>query len=173
MTGSTHAVAGLAAAAAVLALSRPPHDAGLYAACLACGAAAALLPDADEPKSTVNRYAVVVGPAIGRAIRHRTATHSLAALAGLMLLVRGLWPAVPAPLWWSVGAGFASHLLTDALTPDGAMWFWPALPWRVSFTGWLPDPLGRAFRTGGWFERVVARNACLAGALVLTGIAWR
>lgn len=173
MTGTTHAAAGMAAAAAVLAATHPVRDPALYAVCLACGAAAALLPDVDEPRSTVNRYAVVVGPAVGRAIRHRTVTHSLAALAALVLLVRGLWPAVPASLWRSVGAGFASHLLTDALTPDGAMWFWPVLAWRVSFVRWLPSPLDRLFRTGGWFERVVARNACLAGALALTGIAWR
>lgn len=171
MMGPTHAAAGLTAAACVLLVTHAPHD--VYPLALAAGAGAALLPDIDEPHSTVNRYAVVIGPAIGHAIRHRTVTHSLAALAGLMFLVRGIWPAIPPAVWLAIGAGFASHLVTDALTPDGAMWFWPILPWRVSLTGWLPDPLARIFRTGGALERIVVRNAFLAAALYVTAAAWR
>ena len=166
MLGHTHAAAGLCAAAAVLAVLHAPL--AQYPLALVAGAAAAFLPDIDEPHSTISRRLIIVGPAIGSAVRHRTATHSIAALVALTLGLRGVWPGVPAPLLWSVAAGFASHLVTDALTPDGAMWFWPLTAWKVTFVGWLPHAVSRVFATGGALERVFWRPAFVLGALALT-----
>ena len=164
--GQTHAVAGACAAAAVLAALHPPLAA--HAVGLAAGAAAALLPDVDEPGSTVSRKLIVVGPAVAGALRHRTATHSLAAAAGAVLALRGIWPGVPEWLLGSVAAGYVSHLVADALTPEGAMWFWPLLGWRVSLTGWLPGGLSRACATGGTLERVLWRPLFFLGAVAFT-----
>lgn len=166
MMGTTHAAAGLCAAAFVLHATGAPPE--LYPLGLAAGAAAALLPDMDEPRSTVNRYAVVVGPALGHAIRHRTVTHSLAALVLLGLALRGLWPGIPQPVFLCALAGFASHLLADLLTPEGVMLLWPLLPAHVSLTGWL-GPLGRLFATGGPLETVLVRPGLALAALWLLG----
>ena len=124
MTGHTHAIAGAAAGALVAEILRLPV--GLLPVAAALGALAALLPDVDEPGSTVNRRLPVIGPALGRSLRHRTVTHSLAALAGLtplahLLLVHAAWT------WLAVGAaGYGSHLFCDLLTPAGIDLFWPA-----------------------------------------------
>ena len=53
MTGHTHAIAGAAAGALVAEILRLPV--GLLPVAAALGALAALLPDVDEPGSTVNR----------------------------------------------------------------------------------------------------------------------
>ena len=160
--GKTHAAAGACAAAFVLQATGAPPDA--YPLGLAIGALAALLPDIDEPHSTVSQHAVIIGPSIGRAVRHRTITHSLVAVVGLVILLRGLWPTIPPPILYAAAAGFASHLLTDALTPAGAMLFWPVSPVMVTFTGWLPGPLAGVFATGGVLETHVFRPLFVAGA---------
>lgn len=164
--GKTHAAAGACAAAFALQATGAPPDA--YPLGLAVGALAALLPDIDEPNSTASRHVAVVGAAIGRAVRHRTITHSFAAALGLVVLLRGLWPSVPPPVLYAAAAGFVSHLMTDALTPAGAMWFWPVSPVMVTFTGWLPGPLAGVFATGGFLETHVFRPLFIAGAAWLT-----
>ena len=144
MTGHTHAIAGAAAGALVAEILRLPV--GLLPVAAALGALAALLPDVDEPGSTVNRRLPVIGPALGRSLRHRTVTHSLAALAGLtllahLLLVHAAWT------WLAVGAaGYGSHLFCDLLTPAGIDLFWPA-GGRVRLGGYV--------RTGGWAEQML------------------
>ena len=166
MMGRHHAASGALAGLALGLITREPAATTLAAGAVCAGAA--LVPDIDEPRSTISRRLIVVGPAVGSAVRHRTATHSVAALVALTLGLRGVWPGVPAPLLWSVAAGFASHLVTDALTPDGAMWFWPLTTWKVTFVGWMPHGLSRAFATGGRLEAVFWRPAFVLGALALT-----
>ena len=141
MTGHTHAIAGAAAGALSAEFLRLPV--GLLPVAAALGAVAALLPDVDEPGSTVNRRLPVIGPALGRSLRHRTVTHSLAALAGLtlaahLLLRHVVWS------WLAVGAvGYGSHLFCDLLTPAGIDLFWP-VGRRVRLGGFV--------RTGGGVE---------------------
>jgi inner membrane protein len=159
MTGHTHAIAG--AAAGALAAEAMHLPAGLLPLAALLGAAAALLPDIDEPGSTVNRRLPVLGPALGRSLRHRTVTHSVPALAGLVLAAHLLLRHVVWP-WLLVGAaGYASHLLCDLLTPAGIDLLWP-LPGRVRLGGWV--------RTGGPLER----GLCLPGfAAALAWAFWR
>jgi len=153
-TGHTHAVAGAAAGAlAALALHLP---AGVLPLALAVAAAAALLPDIDERGSTVNRRLPILGPLLAHTLHHRTVTHSLFALAVLPALCHLLFPAVPWR-WLEVGeAGYASHLLCDALTPAGIDLFWP-WPGRLRIGGWV--------RTGGWAEHVLFLPAFTALAV--------
>ena len=144
MTGHTHAVAGAAAGAcAALVLHAP---AGLLPVAVILGAVTALLPDVDEPGSTVNRHLPVLGPLLGRSLRHRTVTHSALTLAGLLLLAHLLLPHVPMR-WLLVGAaGYGSHLACDLLTPAGIELFWP-LRGRSCVGGFV--------LTGGWLEQAV------------------
>ncbi|MDI3297588.1 MAG: metal-dependent hydrolase [Bacillota bacterium] len=161
--GQTHLAAGLCSAAfALYALHAPPGD---WPAGLALGAAAALAPDVDEPGSVINRWLVVTGPTLGRALRHRTLTHSLAAAAGLFFLIRGFWPQVPWPVLMAAVAGFVSHLVADSITPEGVPWLWPLLARKVSLTGWLPRPLALAFATGRPLELAVFRPLFIIGAI--------
>lgn len=164
LLGHTHAAAGACAAAFVMhAMHAEP---ALYPFGLAVGAVSALLPDIDEPNSTISRRVMIVGPAIGQAFKHRTATHSIVAVLGFALLLRGLWPTIPPPILAAAVAGALSHLLADALTPAGAMWFWPLSPVLVTFTGWLPGPLAGIFATGGFLETHIFRP------LFVLGTAW-
>jgi len=144
MIGHTHAFAGAAAGAVVaLALHLPV---GLLPIAVAIGVGTGLLPDIDEPGSTVNRHIPVLGPALGNSLRHRTVTHSLITLAALSLLAHTIWPHL-AWQWIAVGgAGYGSHLLCDMLTPAGIDLLWP---WahRVRLGGWV--------KTGGWAEETL------------------
>jgi inner membrane protein len=158
MTGHTHAIAGAAAGALAAEALRLPV--GLLPVAALLGGVVALLPDIDEPGSTVSRHLPVLGPALGRSLRHRTITHSLVALAGLALAAHALLRGVPWG-WVGVGAaGYASHLFCDLLTPAGIDLFWP-LPQRVR--------LGGLVRTGGTLEQLV----CMPGfAMVLVWALW-
>lgn len=141
MTGHTHAIAGAAAGALASELLHLPI--GLLPVAAIIGAVAGLLPDVDEPGSTVNRHLPIIGPALGRSLRHRTVTHSVIAIIGLAVAAHALLPHVPWR-WVGVGvAGYASHLFCDMLTPAGIDLFWP-IARRVRLGGWV--------KTGGKVE---------------------
>jgi len=157
VTGHTHAVAG--AAAAVLAAEAAGLSPVALPLAALVGAAAGLLPDVDERGSTANRRLPVAGPVLGRALRHRTATHSLLAWAGLTVAAHLALPALGRPWLLAGAAGYGSHLLCDLLTPAGIDLLWP-LPGRVRLGGFV--------RTGGALEHGVclpAFTAALAWAL--------
>ena len=144
VTGHTHAVAGAAAGACAALVFHAPV--GLLPVAIALGTATALLPDVDEPGSTVNRHLPVLGPLLGRSLRHRTVTHSAVMLAVLLLLAPLMLPHAPMR-WLLIGAaGYASHLACDLLTPAGIELFWP-LRGRSCIGGFV--------LTGGWLEQAV------------------
>lgn len=159
MTGHTHAIAGAAAGALSAEVLRLPV--GLLPVAAMLGAVAALLPDVDEPGSTVNRRLPIIGPLLGRSLKHRTVTHSLVALGGLTLAAHLLLPHVPWA-WLAVGAaGYGSHLFCDLLTPAGIDLFWPSRG-RVRLGGWV--------KTGGGVEE----GLFLPGfAMALVWALWR
>ncbi|KAA0677649.1 hypothetical protein DS843_22690 [Roseomonas genomospecies 6] len=106
------------------------------------GAAAAvgsLLPDIDEPESKLGRVCVPLALVIKLLVGHRTLTHSALALATVILLP-WIWLSGELAIAVSagVGIGYASHLLGDAMTPQGIQLAWPQ-PARFSL---------RWFRTG-------------------------
>jgi inner membrane protein len=154
MMGSTHAAAGMLAAEIVLALS---HTQPIYWPIgIALGAAAAILPDIDHPKSFLNQR-LPLGSTAGSALDHRHFTHSFAAAWLFSLYLHWLWPLVPGILLNCAVAGYLSHpLLMDILNPEGAQLLWP-IPWMISLARILPYPL--TFSTEDWMERVVLKNA--------------
>lgn len=184
MTGRTHAAVSLATSAwlGYLPSLRAIPSSGL----ISLGAAAmavlgGLLPDVDEPSSTLGgeipggrvgrlllgaaavmvgiRYRSLVALLVGvglaalALVPHRGVTHSLAALAAVGLAARIL----PAVYLRPLLAGYASHLLLDALTPEGVPLLWPSRI-RVSV------PVAK---TGGMLDRVILGLALLSFAVLI------
>lgn len=163
MNATTHAIFGAAtlAGAGLLVVMEPP----LYAYPVAV--VAAWVPDLDNPRSRLgnglsrrkNRALdALTRPlswglraasfALFRAVGHRTLTHSLLGLALFALpawLILGSYP----NLLLAALAGYASHLVADALNTRGVPLLWPAgRPFRL-----LP---GGGVRSGGVAEFAVA-----------------
>ncbi len=150
MTGKTHAVAAVTAAAYLGCLPNLTTDTLGKSATLAAAAfIGGLLPDVDEPKSKMGnmvpygrlgRLALAMGCCIVwhwtqswrtlaaavfflmlAFIPHRGITHSLYALSLFYVATRGL-----PPLYQDTFLlGYASHLVLDALNPRGIPLFWP------------------------------------------------
>ncbi|BBL79895.1 hypothetical protein RxyAA322_17490 [Rubrobacter xylanophilus] len=172
MNATTHAVFGVAAfAGACLAAGVEPPVYAYPAAVVA-----AWLPDLDNPRSRLgNGLSRMRSPALNllsrplswalratsfllaRTVGHRTLTHSLPGLALFSLPVWLILRGHPT-LALALVAGYASHLLADALNTRGVPLLWPlGRPFRL-----LPGGI----RSGGAAEIVVA-----VGVLVLAGYA--
>ena len=170
MNATTHAVFGVAALAglALLTGEEPP----LYAYPVAV--TAAWVPDVDNPRSRLgNGLSRRKNPLVNAAIRpaswalrtlsftlartvgHRTLTHSLLGVVLFALLVSPLAPLLPG-LYEALLAGYASHLVADALNRPGVPLLWP-LGWRMRL---LPGGV----RSGGVAEFVVALAVAAAAA---------
>lgn len=168
MLGRSHATIGAAVGVAVMhvlgadldlvrGLGAPDAFVGVAALAGApIAALAALLPDLDDPGSTLGallpRWWHRLTPG------HRGCTHSLLAVALVTLLVHTLAGAVGLgglTLTVLVAAGMLSHLAADAVTDRGVPLLWPL---RQHFG--LP-----LMRTGGALERVSV-------AAVVVAVAW-
>ena len=168
MNATTHAVFGVAALAGscLLVGEVPP----LYAYPVA--AVSAWVPDVDNPRSRLGNglsrtkspiLNAVLCPAswalravsftLFRTVGHRTLTHSLLGIALFVVLVSPLAPLSP-DLFLALVAGYASHLLADALNTKGVPLLWPA--------GRRMRLLPRGVRSGGIAEFVVALVAMMA-----------
>lgn len=172
MNATTHAIFGVGALAgtALVAGLEPP----VYAYPLAV--VAAWLPDVDNPRSRLgNGLSRIKNPLLNaltrplswalrissftlvRTVGHRTLTHSLLGLALFAVPVWVLLGAFP-NVFYALVAGYASHLVADALNTRGVPLLWPlGVTFRV-----LPGGV----RSGGAAEFVAA-----AVALVLAGAA--
>jgi inner membrane protein len=128
----------------------PAGPAGLLV--LAAGGVGALLPDADHPNSFAGRRLPLVSDLAFHALGHRGALHSLLACLLAYMAVRWLLALLPlaapgaALLAAALALGYLSHLVLDALNPQGVRPFWP-LPWRLAL------PLAES---GGILERAAA-----------------
>ena len=162
LNATTHAVFGVAAlaGASLLAGTEPPF----YAYPVAV--AAAWLPDVDNPRSTLgNGLSRLNSPALNllsrpvswalratsftlvRTVGHRTLTHSL---LGVVLFALPVWLLLGGfpNLSLALVAGYASHVLADALNTRGVLLLWPmGKPIRL-----LPGGI----RSGGAVEVAVA-----------------
>ena len=170
LKATTHAIFGVAALAGTALLS------GTEPAVLAYPVAvvASWLPDVDNPRSKLgNGLSRLKNPTANMVIRplswafritsftlvrtvgHRTLTHSLLGLALFALpvwLLLGNYP----DFFYACVAGYASHIVADALNTRGVPLFWPlGKPFRL-----LPGGV----RSGGVWELAVA----LVG-LIFTG----
>jgi inner membrane protein len=140
LNATTHAVFGVAALAGAALVTGADPPAYVYPAAVA----AAWLPDIDNPRSTLgnglNRlenptFDLLSRPlswalrttsfVLVRTVGHRTLTHSLAGVllfSLLVLLFLGRFP----NLSLALVAGYASHVLADALNTRGVPLLWPA-----------------------------------------------
>jgi len=143
MMGSTHSSAGVALGAALAINAHQPMLAILGLAAVA--GIAALAPDIDHPKSTLGRR-VMVGALV---FHHRGFLHSPLALALLGLACWYFLPALPSTV---IVAGYGSHLLLDALNPQGIPLLYPSER-RFRFANW---------RTGGIVDQVFGGLAVCA-----------
>lgn len=162
MNATTHAVFGVAALAGVSLIVgyEPP----LYA--YPAVVVAAWVPDVDNPRSrlgnglsrlknpTLNLLARPISWALKvtsfvlfRTVGHRTLTHSLLGVAIFVALVSPVAP-LSTNLFVALVAGYASHLVADALNTKGIPLLWPV--------GWRFRLLPRGVRSGGVAEFVVA-----------------
>lgn len=124
MLWRSHFLAGASLGVWLAAGSRPE------AVALAAGVAgaAALLPDIDSPRSYIGSR-VPASVAVKLVAGHRGVFHSLlaAAVFGLALFFYLRFKAQAYVfLAFSFAAGYISHLLLDALTPEGVPFLWPA-----------------------------------------------
>jgi inner membrane protein len=183
MKGTTHSLVG-AAGFLVLAHYVPdttwmlPSNIASLDSLLTLGTGAvvagmvALLPDIDEPESTISRFGSFrAGPLrlrplwglsylLKRTVGHRTLTHSLlaislAAVIGLSLTLLGHVALGVAVIW-----GYASHVLADMCTRSGVPLLWPIVPRSFHLL-----PPGLRLRTGSLAESAVA-------VAVLVGTGW-
>lgn len=107
------------------------------------GGLVALLPDIDSPDSFIGHITGPVAWALNGLFGHRHLTHSL--LAVFLVFLAGKWLFhLSTPYLAAVVAGYASHLVLDALNPQGVPLFYPH-PKRFSIplvaTGTVPDRL--------------------------------
>ncbi len=170
MNGTTHAVFGVAALAGAALVTGADRPAYVYPAAVV----AAWLPDVDNPRSTLgNGLGRSKNPVLNlasrplswalrttsfvlvRTVGHRTLTHSL---LGVLLFALPVWLFLGAfpNLSLALIAGYASHVLADALNNRGVPLLWPlGKPFRL-----VPGGV----RSGGAVEVAVAL-ATLAFAL--------
>lgn len=164
MRGHTHALMGLAAAAAVHQMRPFLPAAGLELVCaLGLAAFGGLLPDVDSDESEIRqitgtaRHSGCLGQFVSAvAPGHRGLTHS--ALAVLAVAALAWWARRWVPWGYSEALviGYASHLVADALTRAGVPLLWP-VPARLGLlprglrltTGTLPEYL-LAVGVGVW-----------------------
>ncbi|HEX6709597.1 MAG TPA: metal-dependent hydrolase [Rubrobacter sp.] len=162
MNATTHAVFGVAALAGAALVAGVDPQAYVYPAAIV----AAWLPDVDNPRSTLgNGLSRTKSPVLNlvsrplswalrttsfvlvRTVGHRTLTHSL---LGILLFSLPIWLLLGGfpDLSLALVAGYASHILADALNTRGVPLLWPVgKPFRL-----LPGGV----RSGGAVEVAVA-----------------
>lgn len=148
MTYQTHVAGGVAAGAGMLLYTHLPGSAVLPV--LAIAGLASLLPDVDHRGSQLNHTPVVGlgGKIVSAVVAHRSVTHSLLAMAALVLALMAFH--VHSIYVWAAGAGMLSHLVLDSLNPQGVPWIWPI---KVKFK----IPL---VTTGHFAEKLIVMPAC-------------
>ncbi len=179
MTGKTHQLIGLTAAAGAYFALHPddPLTLGIAGTVIAGSFFGSILPDIDQP--TANLWdAIPLGRFVSRpATRalggHRNLTHSLLGVVLFSLLARWFVDHVFRPglfdqalFLQSFEIGFIAHLVADAVTVEGIPLLWPF----GANMGFPPRPLhGIRILTGKWFENLVVFPAVLVslGAVVL------
>lgn len=156
MTGKTHLALGILTG--ILLYQHLGLDTS-SASVVGAAAIGALLPDLDAPASTLGRL-LPINPF--SALRHRGIMHSL-----LVLAIGGaLWHYYGQPLWaLFLLAGYASHLLGDAITIKGIPLLYP-IPFKLRLS---PIPI----ESGGCVDLLLFFSTWIGiGALLLKGWLW-
>lgn len=161
MTYTTHFLGGALAAELLARHVGLPTTAGFLA--VFAGALGGLLPDADHPQSYVGRRLPLVSDLAFHTLGHRGGLHSLLMCCLIYLAGRWLISVLPFTvpggvyLAQALAAGYLSHLVLDALNPQGVKPLWP-ISWRLAV------PLAES---GGILERAVFTPVLFLGALSL------
>lgn len=107
-----------------------------------------LLPDVDEPTSTIGRYV----PFVGAVLPHRTFTHTAWAVMGLA----GLAWWLHSPYVAALAVGYFGHVLQDSFSKQGICWLYPVIGKYTIYGNGAVMKEGRRsefyYRTGGVFE---------------------
>ena len=180
MLGRTHQVIGVAAGLATVLFVSPSHySPATFGAALVAAHFGALLPDIDQPASTIWRSLPggrIAGAAVNPFLQHRNLTHSL---LGAVLVAWGLhtlfahfpsyWGVNTHEVWIVAMVGYTSHLIADMVTVEGI----PLLfPYHKMF-GIPPDPFAfLRIETGHWFENLIVFPAVNLLLLALVYINW-
>lgn len=162
LNATTHAIFGVAALTGIALIAGTEPSIYAYPAAVV----AAWLPDVDNPRSRLgNGLSRLKSPVLNlvtrplswalrvtsfllvRTVGHRTLTHSLLGVALFMLPVWLLLGDYPNVLY-ALGAGYASHLVADALNTRGVPLLWPL--------GGSFRLLPGGFKSGGLVELFVA-----------------
>jgi inner membrane protein len=98
----------------------------------------ALLPDIDEPDSTINKWFGFIGIITGKIFSHRGFLHSLFFFILVALLIKFVSSNYYA---YAILLGYISHIIGDGLSRQGVRVFWP-------FNFKLKGPL----KVGSWLE---------------------
>lgn len=86
---------------------------------------AALLPDIDDPHSTIGRVVPVISWLIKKTTGHRGPLHSLLGAGIFFVLISIILHSARHDLALIGLAGYLSHLVVDSLNPQGVPWLWP------------------------------------------------
>ena len=177
MLGRTHQIIGVTAGLATyLSMAQPTYGPATFAACIVAAHIAALLPDIDQPASTLWRSLPggrIAGELVNPFLQHRNLTHSL---LGCFLVCVGLVALLGhLPPYWNIDGhmvlivslvAYGSHLLADAVTVEGIPLLWPL----GKMYGIPPRPFdGIRIVTGQWFENWLvfpAANIALIGLII-------
>lgn len=163
MTGKTHQSIGLTTGLFVfLTIAPARYNPATLAAVLVLSHIAALLPDIDQPASTLWRklpFGRVAGEITDPLLEHRNLTHSILGLALVTWGLKALYATFP--VYWGIDAhlllistisAYASHLIADMFTVEGIPLLFPL---KHSF-GIPPKPFeGIRIQTGEWFENLI------------------
>jgi inner membrane protein len=158
MRAGTHIVAGVGVGYLVGAAAGMEPLA--IAALGALGGLAAMVPDIDHPQSAIRRKTGRIGTLAAFWMSHRGITHTVPAVAVVLLVASLLVAPIVALV---VSMAYASHLVLDACTPSGVPLAWPLTDARIHL---LPKPL--RVRTGSFREKGVL----LGLVVVLLVTAW-
>lgn len=109
-----------------------------------------LLPDIDHPNSTIGRKTKI----IALLFEHRGFFHGFLSIIPLLFLLSFVLTKIQLV---AVALGYASHLLSDALTIEGIMPLHPLTRWRLR--GFL--------RTGATYETVILVALVVLDAMML------
>ena len=147
MMGRSHTI--IAAFSALIVTTDP--KALLYAVPIA--ALGSWVPDLDHKGSKLSRLLPPISYIISKFAKHRTATHSILAMAAITytciyLQNKGF---IYSTYCWAFAAGFISHPVADLFTKKGVQLLWPIGP----FFRFSP------FKTGGKGELIITYMICI------------
>lgn len=143
MTYRTHVIGGIALATLMSSVVEPQmgSEVILYYGMAVVGS---ILPDIDHPKSWLSQKIPVLHYPF-RVFGHRGATHSLLAVAMILIIMGAIFGG--SGITMGIVIGYMSHILLDTLNPRGVPLLYPLTKEKYK--------IGR-IHTGEWGEDVVA-----------------